>query len=294
MSISLPAFAANVSDFVYAVLPPLGGDTSSLTLACAGRERCSSGYRVDRASYPCLALEFVAEGEGELVLQGRRHRLRPGHVFTYGPGVRHRIESDERRPMTKYFVDFFGRGASSLCRDADIAPPSLVRAAEVEPLRFLFEELIREARKSGPLAHTLAAGYLRLILLKTLERATAPAAESGRAFETFQRAVRLVETNHASLHSLEDLARAAKVDAAHLCRLYARFRHDSPARHLLRRKLDTAARLLSTEPVLIKEAAAAAGFSDPLHFSRVFRRIFGCSPSDFQARRRGGPPRPSK
>ena len=71
-------------------------------------------------------------------------------------------------------------------------------------------------------------------------------------------------------------------------------RRDTPQRCLTRRKLDTAARLLSTEPILVKEAASAAGFADALHFSRVFRRAFGCSPSDFQARHRASIARPRK
>lgn len=289
---ALPAFAGQVADTLYATLDPAPRAAPGLVVACAGRERCLPGYQVDRPGYACHVLEFVAEGEGWLVLDGKRHRLRPGHVFTYGPRIAHRIENDPRRPLVKYFVDFFGRDARPLCRDASLPPPTLGRFAEIEPVRLLFEELIREAQKTAALRHALAASYLRLILLKAREPAptsrSGPAA--GRALATLQRALLLVETRHASLHSLADLARAARVDPAHLCRLYARFRRDTPGRHLLRRKLDTAARLLSTGPVLVKEAARAAGFEDPLHFSRVFRRSFGCSPTDFQNRHDPGAP----
>lgn len=287
MKAALPAFASQVTDTLYATLDPAPRAAPGLVLACAGRERCLPAYRVDRAGYACHALEFVAEGAGTLVLAGRRHRLQAGDLFAYGPGIPHRIESDSRRPLLKYFVDFFGREAPVLCRGAGLAAPSIVRVAEIEAARHLLDELLREAQKPHALRGDLSTAYLRLVLLKAREPAPHVASDaSGRAYTTLQRALRIVETRHASLRSLADLAAAARVDPAHLCRLYARYRRDTPGRHILRRKLDAAARLLATEPVLVKEAAAAAGFPDPLRFSRVFHRAFGCTPSEFQSRHR--------
>ncbi|MEN9840661.1 MAG: hypothetical protein RL376_461, partial [Verrucomicrobiota bacterium] len=247
-----------------------------------------------RAGYVFHALELVVEGEGTLELDGTRHRLQPGHLFTYGPDVPHVIESKTHRPLVKYFVDFFGRAASSACQSAGLGPPALVIVTETETMRHLCEELIREAQKTHEQRHETARAYLQLLLLKARERTTNTAPYAGRAHETLQRALSLIDSRHTTLHSLAELAAAARVDAAHLCRLFARFRHDTPQRCLTRRKLDTAARLLATAPMLVKEAAAAAGFADPLHFSRLFHRAFGCSPRAFQARHQASIATPRK
>ncbi len=289
-----PAFATQVADASYACLDMDPRPVAGLVVACAGRERSQPGYRVARAGYVFHAMELVVEGEGSLELDGARHRLQPGHLFTYGPDVPHVIESDARRPLVKYFVDFFGRAAPAACREAGLGPPALITVSETETLRHLCEELIREAKKPHELRHQTALAYLHLLLLKTRERTTRSAPTTDRAQATLQRALRLIDTRHTTLHSLSELAAAAQVDAAHLCRLFARFRRDTPQRCLTRRKLDTAARLLATEPVLIKEAAAAAGFADALHFSRLFHRAFGCSPRDFQARHQASIAAPRK
>ncbi len=290
---ALPAFAAQVADPSYASLDMHPRAADGLIVSCAGRERCLPGYRIDRSGYACLALELVVEGTGTLTLAGKNHRLQPGHLFSYGPRVPHGITSSPRRPLVKYFVDFFGRETAALCRASRLTPPALLSVAEPENMRRLFEELIREAQKPHALRADLAATYLRLLLLKARERPASPST-SPRALETLQRALRVIETRHAELHSLADLAAAAHVNPAHLCRLFARFRRDTPQRCLTRRKLDTAARLLATGPILVKEAAAAAGFADALHFSRVFRRNFGCSPRDFQTRHLANHPKPRK
>ncbi len=295
MTVNLPPFASRVTDASYASLDMAPRALAGLAIACAGRERCLPGYRVERSGYACQAIELVVEGSGTLVLEGKRHRLQPGRLFSYAPGVAHVIESDPQNPLVKYFVDFFGDDAAAICRQAGLAPAAFVAVNEIESLRHLFEELVREAQKSGGHRVEIVQAYLRLILLKAGERAAAAAPPaSSRAQETLQRALRLVETHHARLHSLAELAAAARVDPAHLCRLFARFRSDTPQRCLIRRKLDTAARLLATEPVLVKEAASAAGFADALHFSRVFRKTFGCSPSDFQQRHRASIAEPRK
>ena len=281
---ALPPFSTQVTDARYACLDMEPRTTRALTVSCAGFERCLPDYRVERPGYGSFVWEFVAEGTGTLRLGDRETRLRPGHFFTYGPGVSHQIASDSRRPLQKYFVDFFGRESLELMARLEIAPPCCGVIADVESIRNLLEELLREGGGESPMRHEIASAYLRLLLLKSGERPRSAGAGSPRAYATLQRALHVIEHRHSSLSSLSDLAAATKVDPAHLCRLFARFRGDTPQRCLTRRKLDTAARLLSTAPLLVKDAAATAGFADQLHFSRLFKKAFGCSPSDFQRR----------
>jgi AraC-like DNA-binding protein len=69
--------------------------------------------------------------------------------------------------------------------------------------------------------------------------------------------------------------------------LFRRFSGQTPYQYLLRRKLEAAAARLSEPGALVKEVALEAGFSDPFHFSRVFKRVFGVAPSVFRAWRAG-------
>ena len=80
--------------------------THDITVVCGGCERVRPDYIIQRRTFPYYAVEFVAEGEGDLVLAGKRCRLRPGIVFAYGPGIAHTIRTAPERPMLKYYVDF--------------------------------------------------------------------------------------------------------------------------------------------------------------------------------------------
>ena len=73
--------------------PPKG---RKLAVVCGGLEHCTADYAIHRASFPFYSIEYVTRGSGELKLKGRTHRLQPGRVFSYGPGVPHDIRGGHR------------------------------------------------------------------------------------------------------------------------------------------------------------------------------------------------------
>ena len=68
------------------------------------------------------------------------------------------------------------------------------------------------------------------------------------------------------------------MDVAYLCRLFQRYDHQSPYQLLLRLKMNFAAEWLQQPGALVKQVAERAGFTDPFHFSREFKSVFGVAP----------------
>lgn len=260
---------------------------AGLVVVCGGREECMPTYRIHRTDFPFYSVEYVVAGRGQLALQGVRTGLEPGDVFSYGPGVAHEIETSAETPLVKYFVDFAGRGARGLLRRCGLWPPRLVRVHPPTALQGLFEELIEAGLTSGRAGGVMARLLLECLSWKLRVMSSVPASSSPRAFLTWQRCCALIQEEHARLRSVTDVARACHVDAAYLCRLFRRFSGQTPYQYLLRRKLEAAAARLSEPGALVKEVALEAGFSDPFHFSRVFKRVFGVAPSVFRAWRAG-------
>jgi hypothetical protein len=106
---ALPAFVSRqvvTSHRYFLDLRPIA--SRPLTVVCGGEELVRRDYRVERDEFPYFCIEFVAAGEGSAVLAGRTVQLGPGSVFTYGPGVPHTIQTDPRRRLRKYYIDFIG------------------------------------------------------------------------------------------------------------------------------------------------------------------------------------------
>ncbi len=282
-----PAF---VSDLVtkatrfYLNLDP--AHKSPLRVVCGGREACASDYAVRRTTFPFHCVEFVAGGEGHVVLAGKKHPLRAGSVFTYAPGVPHEIYSSPTRCLDKYYVDFAGTTARALLRQCGLAPGHFLEISAVGDVREEFDALLRRGQLNDP--HTERTCTLQLeLLLRTIARcAAAPrtSAVTQRSHATFERCRRHIDEHFLRLHSLADLARDCHVEKSHVCRLFRQFHHESPLQYLQRRRMQWAADRLHSTPALVREVADELSL-DAFHFSRSFKRVHGISPVAFRATR---------
>src|SRR5689334_18481836 len=65
-----------------------------LSVVSGGFEQCLPDYRIQRPTFPFFAIEYVVRGEGTLRLNHRQHKLQPGVIFSYGPGIPQTIAAD--------------------------------------------------------------------------------------------------------------------------------------------------------------------------------------------------------
>ncbi len=258
-------------------------DTQGIHVIAAGFERCQPGYSIQRDNFPYLALEFVSDGSGELLLEGNAMHLNRGVLFAYGPGINHVIDRIAPPGLGKYFINLTGSKASSMVASAGFETGDTIQIAtpgEIEPL---FNELIRNGLKDTSFSDRICQALAELILLKVRENTLPYQGRSSRAYQTFRNCRDAIEAHYPVLNSLEEVAGECHIDSAYLCRLFRQFAHQSPYRYLIRLKLNRAAELLHDPSVLVKEAAKAVGFQDPFHFSKLFTRAFGVSPTGYRA-----------
>lgn len=256
---------------------------SSGTVVCGGLERCDPHYRIARSRFKYQSIEYVASGEGELVLKGRRFRLRPGAVFHYGPEIPHAIITDPEQPLVKYFVDFCGPRFTRLLRRHPLARLEPCYFAPTARVQALFAELQRSGREAGAHAQAVCDCLLELLILRSAESARSQEDAESAAQQTYQRCRDLIDVEHLRMHTLADVAAACHINAPYLCRLFKRYGAESPYQMLVRLKMRCATDLLSGAPLLVKQVAKAVGFADPYHFSRVFKKVYGVSPRAFLA-----------
>ncbi|MEN8255386.1 MAG: AraC family transcriptional regulator [Verrucomicrobiota bacterium] len=92
--------------------------------------------------------------------------------------------------------------------------------------------------------------------------------------------------------SLADLAQAANVSPAHLCRVFSKELGIPPLKACRLMQFQLAIPLLARSNLGIKAIAERCGFPDQLHFSRSFTRTFGDSPSQLRKKMQNGTPPP--
>ena len=98
-----------------------------------------------------------------------------------------------------------------------------------------------------------------------------------------KRVLDYVGDNLAQDVSLSDLAELAGMSAHHFAELFKRSMNCTPHRYVLHERIERAKIALRDPRCSVLEAGAIAGFPNPSHFARMFRRFVGVSPSRFQS-----------
>lgn len=253
-----------------------------LVVVCGGREHCTADYAVERRSFPFHSIEYVVRGGGEVMLKGRTHRLEPGLVFSYGPGIPHRIAGHAEDPPVKYFVDFAGRKAAALLQSCGLTAGRVSRVHPPPTLQPLFDELIESGLRTHREQSELCLDLLNCLVLKLRSARMPVEGPETLAFQTYQQCRQYMDRHFQSLRTLEQIAAECHVNGAYLCRLFQRYDQQSPYQYLLRLKMSRAAEQLQEPGCLVKQVAEASGFTDHFHFSRVFKRVLGVSPGAFR------------
>lgn len=248
-----------------------------------GFERVGSDYRVQRRDFPFLAVEFVIGGHGSAVLAGREFDLTPGMIFAYSPRLEHLIQTDPQRPLAKYFADVVDNPQSwRLLRRAGLKADSAWLSSRAADLQRLFQELLHHGVAAHPGSRPICDHLLQALVLLAARSALSATSAAMVAYGTYQRCCETIDRNALEVRTLAEVGELCALDPAYICRLFRRFEGRSPYQRLLRARMMHAAYRLRTPGTLVKEVADELGYSDPFHFSRVFKRVFACSPSELR------------
>jgi AraC-like DNA-binding protein len=257
------------------------GISPDIWVVAGGRETCMPNYTINRESFRFNALEFVVQGEGELVCSGKQYALTAGTVFTYGPGIAHSIRAGGEKDLVKYFVNFAGAKARDMFgKDLSLAGVVQLTSAPAD-IADLFDRLIDYGIAHSALGDRICSVLGELLLLKIAETALPYGKAASAAFDTYRRVSDYINKNYLALWTLDQVAQSCHINEAYLCRLFKRFAHQSPYQYLLRLKMNHAAVSLSEHGKLVKQVADEIGYDDEFHFSRAFKKVFGMPPMQF-------------
>jgi AraC family transcriptional regulator len=103
-----------------------------------------------------------------------------------------------------------------------------------------------------------------------------------RAPQWLKRAREIVETRFLEPLSLAEIAAAVGVHLVHLSREFHRYNRCTVGELIRRRRVEHASSLLAYSDMSLAEIALACGFSDQSHFSMMFKRHMGITPSRFR------------
>jgi transcriptional regulator GlxA family with amidase domain len=99
--------------------------------------------------------------------------------------------------------------------------------------------------------------------------------------EVVRNAIIFLRENYAVPFDAAQTAAVVGLSQSHLRALFEKWLGESPKQYHTRCRIDQARRLLNEQRLPVAEVAFHVGFTDPHHFSRVFKQIMGVAPSHY-------------
>jgi AraC-like DNA-binding protein len=196
-------------------------------------------------------------------------------------GLRHRGYDDLDRHTWFYWLCFGADPAIVDEMESAVREHRTGSVARPERLRALFEHLL-EDQDAGNLTPAAARGYLQLVLAEiVLERgATTDRAAASRLA---MRAAAFV-ADHLTEPDLSTarIADALMFNADYLGRVFRVAFGETLTHHIHRLRIDRARMLFRSTELSVERVVAEVGFGDGRYFRRVFKRLVGLTPGQFQ------------
>lgn len=204
-----------------------------------------------------------------------------GQALYYARGVPHRGRGQARPSRVAYLgLPRSGLTAGRLhALEALARDPSLSNGPVSLELRRVFVTCIASTR----------VDRTRRALESFLDLLDQTADQRPRRPKWIDRALGILERDHARSPSLESVARELDLSPSNMARSFHRHVGCTPGESLRRSRLAAAAERLSESVESLAEVASSAGFSDQSHLGRLFRTTLGVTPLQYRRLFQGGP-----
>lgn len=255
-----------------------------INLLYCGKEDCTPGWCFGPYVRENYVIHTVTSGTGVYKVNGKVYQLKPGQAFLIYPGAETIYQADPETPWSYMWLGFNGIRGRSVVEE--------IGFSEGNPVVTLDDT----DRISNAIDRILDAG--EMTLLNDLKRMEAfydaltamielNTQEKPRNNYTDDRyvntAIDIIIANYSERVRVADIADKVGINRSYLTSIFKKEMNMSPQEFLINYRLEKAAQMLKATQDPIGSIATAVGYTDPLAFSKAFRKKFNSTPSEYRA-----------
>lgn len=256
-----------------------------LSLYQYGWEQCTPSYTFGPAARNHYLFHYVISGTGTLMAQDKQgitqtYHIKSGEGFMIFPQQICTYTADRNIPWEYVWIEFDGLKVKEPLQIVGLSPDHPIYHTHSKDLRQkMLEEMLYIVHHpdKSPL-HLLGHGFL---FFDYLTRSIAPLhlSQTGKMRDFYiKEALTFVEQNFQNDISVEDIAARCGLNRSYFGTIFRQATGQTPQEFLIQYRMIKATELLKMTQLSIQDIANAVGYSNPLHFSRAFKNVYGCSP----------------
>lgn len=245
----------------------------------------AAGHQWERSGLAEGVLIYCVDGKGSFRHEGRDFKVQSGELLYAAPNTRHSYRADDDVPWTIYWMHLAGPMLPHYEKLAGLCAPVPVRRIGVHSeIVAEFGKLItrRPATGCDP-SQWLRAQTNAVTILSHLAVLPHNMEELATAYGPVQKAITLMNAVIDKPFDMARFAREASLSERHFSRQFRAVTGQTPGAWFTHQKIQYACALLLIPNIRVNEVAARLSYTDPLYFSRIFKRITGQSPERYRS-----------
>lgn len=246
-------------------------------------------------SHDYAELAFVLSGQCRYRIDNRQYYIAEGDLVIINPSVKHQLlVNSPENPVTLAIVGFtdvkFVNHAPNEVPLPDGCPVVHAEGEFRQKLFKLYTSMDAENAVYRSGRYYMLKTYLMQILLYWVREQTEPVEiKTGFSLKSInkkyvvEQIIEYFEDHYAEKISLDQIADNMYLSTAYVSKIFKSETGNTPIRHLIDIRLERAKELLEKGwEGSIQEIAMEVGYDDAYHFSKLFKKRYGVSPSKVQ------------
>ncbi|WP_294155670.1 AraC family transcriptional regulator [uncultured Clostridium sp.] len=265
-------------------LEPIKKQSVDLSLCFCGKENCTPGYSFGPAVRSQYVLHYIISGKGYYTVNKKTYTIEKNQGFLIPPDTLTYYEADKEDPWHYMWIGFNGVKAEKYLDYANLNDNNLIYEYSKDDtlINYINEMLqLKELNSSNELK---LEGLLYMFMSALVScRKYDSNQKLYKSTEIYlEKSIEYIENNYCNNIKINDIANYIGINRSYLTHIFKKNINISPQEFLLTYRIDKACSLLKSSDLSIKAVSNSVGYSDPLTFSKIFKKVKNESPKSYR------------
>lgn len=270
-------------------LERLQNNSVDIYLSTCGVQSCIPNHFFGPGRRDEFIIHFICEGKGIYQTGGLTYELGKGDFFVILPNTEVYYKADNDEPWDYIWVGFQGIKAETYLKNAGIDSENLIgHFRQTDYILACIQQMMlartltyhNELKRQAALLQVLAA------IMKVHHETLSNEEQNDYPYRIYlQQAIDYMNTHLKENIKIHHIASYIGIDRSYLSNIFKNTLEVSPQEYLITLRMDSAAELLKNTNNKISSIASEVGYSDPMTFTKMFKRFKGMSPSEWRKKK---------
>jgi AraC-like DNA-binding protein len=257
-----------------------------LYLQEAGSLKAMLAHKNERENLHSLLFFIVTDGDGSLFSDGKTYSLRAGDC-AFIDCTKKYFHSTSLNLWSLKWVHFYGPNAAAIYEKyAERGGKQVFRPESCTEFETLIDKIIFTARSDDYVKDMHIFEQLSSLCTRLIELSRYDCGDARTGFKKYnlQEIKDCIDLEYREKITLDKLSQRFFINKFYLARIFKAQFGMSVNSYLTDVRITHAKQLLRFSDMSVEQVGHSCGMSDANYFSRVFRKVEGCSPAEFRRR----------